>query len=77
MDSKNGGSAFPWSRVREYNEALNSPVSGPGMSLRDYFATAELSKVNAVSVCDVPEAYERLAVHCYRMADAMLKERAK
>ncbi|PRE20318.1 hypothetical protein [Burkholderia multivorans] len=46
-----------------------------GMSLRDYFAAKELSKVDCVEVCDVQGAYDRLADHCYRMADAMLRAR--
>jgi hypothetical protein len=49
----------------------------PGMSLRDYFAGQELAKVDAVSVCDIPSAYARLADHCYRMADAMLEARTE
>ena len=51
-------------------------LSNSGMTLRDYFAGKELSKVDGVSVCDIPSAYARLADHCYRMADAMLKARA-
>jgi len=46
-----------------------------GMTLRDYFAAKELSKVNGVDICDIPEAYVRLANHCYRMTDAMIAER--
>ena len=48
-----------------------------GMALRDYFAAKELTRApaNQLSVCDVPEAYARLAEHCYRMADALLKAR--
>lgn len=46
-----------------------------GMTLRDYFAAKELAKTNGVAICDIPEAYARLADHCYRMADAMLAAR--
>lgn len=46
-----------------------------GMTLRDYFAAKELSKTVGACICDVPESYERLAEHCYRMADAMLEAR--
>ncbi|HEF4736137.1 hypothetical protein KTD19_26435 [Burkholderia multivorans] len=45
------------------------------MTLRDYFAAKELSKVDCVEVCDVQGAYDRLADHCYRMAEAMLRAR--
>lgn len=48
-----------------------------GMTLRDYFAGEELSKTIGCAVCDRDESYDRLAKHCYRMADAMLKARAQ
>jgi hypothetical protein len=69
--------AFPvhgqrWDRV--YGDC---EVNFPGMSLRDYFAAAELQKVQGTAICDVPESYARVADHCYRMADAMLTERSK
>lgn len=66
-----------------YNEPA-FPVCGAaadhqftGASLRDYFAAKELTRVEyrQLAVCDVPAAYDRLAEHCYRMADAMLKAR--
>jgi len=73
MDKINdGGPAFPCHtnpRPGTLNEAPQ------GMTLRDYFATAELAKVDCVEVCDVQGAYDRLADHCYRMADAMLRAR--
>ena len=59
-----GGPAFPWG---EHGTHLG------GMTLRDYFAAKELSKVEAVSVCALPSDYDRFADHCYRMADAMLR----
>lgn len=46
-----------------------------GMTLRDYFAAKELAKTIGPSICDMPGAYEELAVHCYKMADAMLEAR--
>jgi hypothetical protein len=45
------------------------------MTLRDYFAGKELSKTDGPVICDQPAVYMRLADHCYRMADAMLKAR--
>lgn len=68
-----GGPAFPRVPVQWGN---GQAVWGQsGMSLRDYFAGQELAKKNAAEVCDTPEAYARLAAHCYRMADAMLNAR--
>ena len=68
MSKNNGGQAFPVERTF---------ANDRGMSLRDYFAAKELAKVQATSICDIPAAYQRRAEHCYRMADAMLAERAK
>jgi hypothetical protein len=68
MSTDNGGPAFP---------VPNTEWQSPGMMLRDYFAAKELARMDyhQCMVCDVPSAYERLAIHCYRMADAMLKAR--
>jgi hypothetical protein len=71
-----GGAAFPVHPSAHYCTDLEY-MALRGMTLRDYFATAELSKVDRVEICDVPEAYDRLAIHCYRMADAMLKARGE
>ncbi|HEP6426934.1 TPA: hypothetical protein VDB83_001205 [Burkholderia cenocepacia] len=68
-----GGPAFPNPALADENFHPQCDVSG--MTLRDYFAAEELSKVNCVEVCDEQGAYDRLAVHCYRMADAMLRAR--
>lgn len=65
----NGGPAFP------HHEDGFSGTSA-GMTLRDYFAAKELGRLDGeCGVCDAPEAYERVAMHCYRMADAMLAAR--
>lgn len=50
---------------------------GYGMSLRDYFAAQALQAVPQPlsTLHDVQPAYDRVALHCYRMADAMLKAR--
>ncbi|WP_261533105.1 hypothetical protein [Burkholderia multivorans] len=74
-DTTTGGHAFPqhgWSKDPEVRKYMDDRG---GMTLRDYFAAKELSKVNCVEVCDVQGAYDRLADHCYRMADAMLRAR--
>lgn len=68
IDKKNGGPAFPT------YEHISGCDKG-GMTLRDYFAAKELAKTNGVAICDISEAYARLADHCYRMADAMLAAR--
>lgn len=71
IDKKDGGQAFPH----------GDPTNGGdiGMTLRDYFAAKELTSLEkkTVCVCDRPREYARIADHCYRMADAMLAERAK
>lgn len=81
MSKNNGGPAFP---ARNYiiphdlaKQHVAELSATQGMTLRDYFAGEELSKTNGPYICDTPEAYARLADHCYRMADAMLAERAK
>jgi hypothetical protein len=43
---------------------------------RDYFAGCELSKIQGANICDQKAVYERVAEHCFRMADAMI-ERSK
>lgn len=65
-----GGPAFPDGSTNEWGNATNS-----GMSLRDYFAAEELASLGNKTIFDVPEGYARIATHCYRMADAMLKAR--
>lgn len=54
---------------------LRDSFEPDGMTLRDHFAGQELSKVDGAAICDIPSAYARVADHCYRMADAMLKAR--
>lgn len=48
-----------------------------GITVRDYFAGEALAGVSQPlnSLHDTDAAYERVAKHCYRMADAMLKAR--
>lgn len=60
-----GGQAFPRDKA----------LQAQGMSLRDYFAAKFMSGVMA-SVSDY-QRYEYIANDAYRMADAMLDERAK
>lgn len=71
-----GGDAFPTlDSSYETNNNDFKHVSSSGMTLRDYFAAKELSKNDGVTINDAPVVYERLANHCYQMADAMLKAR--
>ncbi len=65
-DKQNGGQVFPSNGV------------STGMTLRDYFA----SKVMQAYVTDPetqfdPESVELAVRICYRISDAMLKERGK
>ena len=73
-----GGPAFPGLHPSE-----ECRFNDPGMTLRDYFATAALQGLCA-GFCshdedwprdDEPEGYEIAAKHAYQMADAMLKAR--
>ena len=84
MSTKNdGGPAFPAVQTREAwardsndgYQVFGEVESAGGMTLRDYFAGKELSKTDGPVICDQPAVYMRLADHCYRMADAMLKAR--
>ena len=82
MDKKDGGPAFPipiagCSDGSVYNAIEQSSGKLGGMTLRDYFAAKELTSLENKTVCDRPEAYARIANHCYHMADAMLAERDK
>jgi len=75
MTNDNGGPAFPV--PLNPGERYQEHAPQDGMTLRDYFAAKELSKIYTVECCDIPDAYARQAEHCYRMADAMLKERER
>ena len=68
----NGGPAFPFDPSVPLNR-LDLPHTG--MTLLDWFAGKELQKTHGTDICDIPEAYDRLAEHCYRMADAMIRAR--
>ncbi len=70
MSARDGGPALVGLEIADGVVRLSSQ-----MTLRDYFATAELAKKDDVPTLADPELYDRLARHCYRMADAMLKAR--
>lgn len=84
MATNDGGPAFPCEGPKEWNPHRGTsewPVH-PGMTLRYYFAAAALTGLFAQNAH--PRApgiaasdYEALGVEAYRIADAMLAERAK
>ena len=54
------------------------PIPPPMMTLRDWFAGQVLSGVSAALITSSGSAKEStVAKECYRLADAMLRERAK
>ena len=69
-----GGPAFP---TDDFNDLMGirlpSYKRAGGMSLRDYFAGQFLTAIHINGAVDPAVVAE----HCYRMADAMLAERAK
>lgn len=75
MRKDTSGPAFPSGNDVVLGDWRSSGHSG--MSLRDYFAAKELIRMEygQCMVNDVSSAYDRLAAHCYKMADAMLKAR--
>lgn len=75
--SKTGGPAFP-TIVKDITIEPD-PRFGwgtiTGMTMRDYFAAATISSYLADPPADA--SYDDIAEKTYRMADAMLRERAK
>lgn len=67
---KDGGAAFPTPKY--YDEKFLGYVDG--MTLRDWFAGQALVGLMA---SDDAEACDKDAAYAYRLADAMLAERAK
>ena len=70
-----GGPAFPFG---QFSETTGQPINGyynPGMSLRDYFASAALQGILASP--DTMGSQPSIAGYAYQFADAMLAERAK
>jgi hypothetical protein len=75
MTKKNGGQAFP---SVEYFDG-NPSYTKDGMTLRDWFAGQALIGEMRESGDDMdwlPRA-ELMAARCYKVADAMIKEREK
>ena len=70
-DIKDGGPAFPHENRHQAN--------WEGMSLRDYFAGQALTGLARSHAEGTVDDYqpEHVAQDCYRLADAMLKERER
>ncbi|MDN7490538.1 hypothetical protein QZM35_22770 [Burkholderia sp. AU45274] len=75
---KNGGPAFP-STTKTYTADNGDTMhqGANGMTLRDHFATEAMAAVTMSQgeLHDIPESYDRIALHAYKMADAMLRAR--
>lgn len=72
-----GGPAFPLQNA-QFTDAYGG---APGMSLRDYFAGHALAGMAAGTLMDAGTLLigneDAAAVYAYKLADAMLEERAK
>jgi len=85
MSADNGGPAFPLVELDRFGYVCGQHF---GLSVRDYFAAKVMQGEHAAMSDPVHGSYgvpldasdqtlARLAQHYYRLADAMLKERAK
>jgi len=72
--TKDGGPAFPLSKLLHNPETQKAEYSQRGMSLRDWFAGRTLSAL-ILNGTDILNSQESIAKGCYKIADAMLKER--
>jgi predicted DNA-binding transcriptional regulator AlpA len=71
-DSKPGGG------IRRRAGKASSPTNHPEISLRDYFAAAALTGMLAdPDIKDIETILVHCPGQCYRIADAMIKERSK
>jgi ribonuclease I len=71
-DTNNGGPAFPMA-ANEY--AGHGPCWG--MTLRDYFAAKAMQGVFTSPIASSEVEQDYIAMHAYRMADAMLRARGE
>ena len=74
--SDTSGPAFPMTGMTVHGGQAIQAVYQSGMTLRDYFAAKALSVLDVQAHVEMPAA-ENLARSAYKIADAMLKERAK
>ena len=74
----NGGPAFPVPAEFFSDGSMRRP-SGDGLSVRDYMAAKALAAVPMPQghMHDEKAVYDRIASHCYKMADAMLAARGQ
>lgn len=76
MSIEQGGSVFPFSGTAQNMHGVSYPVYGKGMTLRDHYAGQALSALLTRGGLST-RAEEGLAATAYRIADALLAERAK
>jgi hypothetical protein len=71
-----GGPAFAFNERHDDGRHF---YSHPGMTLRDWFAGQALGRLMMAENFDLPEmiTIEGYAIDAYRIADAMMAERAK
>lgn len=71
---KTGGPAFPFFHPDDVNGVMSE-----GMTLRDYFAAKAMQAValKKNELHDIQAMYDRLALHAYKVADAMLRARGQ
>ncbi len=77
MSNDNSGPAFPTGTWEYDVDWRVLPYQQGGMTLRDYFAAKALQAVPMPQghMHDHESVYDRIASHCWKMADAMLKTR--
>ncbi len=75
MSNDNSGPAFPV--PLNPGQPWQGMAPCDGMTLRDYFAAKALQAVQMPQshMHDHESVYDRIASHCWKMADAMLKAR--
>ena len=77
---KDGGPAFPQPIFLAGNDnTINVPSTQNGMSLREWFAGMAMQGICARGPIEneTDPSITGVTKHCYRLADAMLKERDK
>lgn len=78
MSKDNGGPAFPFGQTDSESGQLVNGWGSEGMTLRDYFAAKALNGM--LDDCrwgTLEDSAEMAARVAYKLADAMLAERAK
>lgn len=73
MSARDGGQAFPQTKLVENERGVMYPEIIPGISMRDYFAAKAMQ-----GIFSDPEFHgtpEKLAEYAYQVADAMMQER--